>query len=192
MLHCQKRRLVSLHCYPSLSEAAVVITSLSEAGTSTEHRHASSRHPAPAPSTGSQHPAPVPGTQSRHPVSTTCTANSTMCTPSSQHQHRHPAPSTQYGHPVSTMTQSWENYQVDPSKTQLTLRHCFHQRLMFGFTPLCYGLNRQFGSRLFRSFGNTKSTDKTNKKERKDRRAGHGKGEPYHPPEDSSMTYPSE
>ena len=79
-------------CYPSLSEAAVVIASLSEAGTSTEHRRASLRRPAPAPSTGI-----APSTSTRHPVCTTRTATTqhrrpvtTTHTASSQHRHRRP------------------------------------------------------------------------------------------------------
>ena len=78
-------------CCPSLSEAAVVITSLSEAGTSTEHRRASSRRPAPAPSTGI-----APSTSTRRPVSTTRTASTHHRRPvaphhaSSQHRHRRP------------------------------------------------------------------------------------------------------
>ena len=111
-------------CYPSLSEAAVVITSLSEAGTSTEHQHPSSRHPAPAPSTGitstSLHhaqPAPNTGAQSppraassqlrrRRPLSlpralpapSTGTVSPPRAQPSHSTQYRHhsqaPAPGT--------------------------------------------------------------------------------------------------
>ena len=73
-------------CYPSLTEAAVVITSLSEAGTSTEHRRASLRRPAPAP-TGI-----APSTSTRRPVSTTRTATT---------QHRRPITAT---HTASTGT----------------------------------------------------------------------------------------
>ena len=62
--------LQAAHCHPSLSQAG------------TEHRHATSRHPAPAPSTGTQHQAPPPGTQ--HPATA--------------RQHGHPAPCLHHAH----------------------------------------------------------------------------------------------
>ena len=71
-LHCQKRRLLSLH---------------SEAGTSTEHRHASSQRPAPAPAPSTiRHPAPGALSPPRAP--------NLHRTTSSHRRRARPAPST--------------------------------------------------------------------------------------------------
>ena len=87
-------------CYPSLLEAAVVTTSLSKAGTSTEHRHTSSRRPAPAP--GTQHPAPCLHQRAQqsppHALPAHSTGTGARCLYHAHCQHPAPAPCVHHAH----------------------------------------------------------------------------------------------